>query len=265
MTLALVLRQNNATPYALRVVWTQAEYQANPAITIACGVGNAVAAGSTAGVGVYGAVRVTWAQAQYEATSGTTITPTVGNAVAGGPAGTTVSVALSIGAGIGNAVASSPVGTTVSVDALIATGIGGAIAAGLRADILPPAVPSVGATPGPVSPRPRYRVRIGSRWVEVDPLDPVSVRRAVDAAQEQGQEAAADNVESPAEVAAQAVAVEPVIGPDYAALAREARRISDSIRKAYADALQTELIARLMRERIEQDDEDDIAVLLASI
>jgi hypothetical protein len=66
-------------------------------------------------------------------------------------------------------------------------------------------------------------------------------------------------------VAAQAVQIEPVIGPDYAALAREARRISDAIRKAYADALQTELIARLMRERIEQDDEDDIAVLLASI
>jgi hypothetical protein len=274
-------------------------------LSIGADVGNAVAAGATADAGTVGLVRITWAEAAYQATAGAIVACSTGNAVASGPIGATVSVDVSIGADTGNAVATGPVGATVSVDlsidadiggavaagatagvsvdsiysaritwaeaaylpdpnVVILCGTGGAIAAGLRADILPPLV-STGATPGPVSPRPRYRVRIGLRWVEVDPLDPMSVRRAVDAAQEEGQEAAAENTESPAEVAAQAVVMGPIIGPDYAALAREAKRINESIRKAFADALQTELISRLMREQIERDDEDDIAVLLASI
>jgi len=247
----------------VRVTWAEAQYQAVPNVTIPFGVGNAVAAGATAGVAVYGAVRITWAEAQYQATSGTTVPFTVGNAVAGGPAGATVSEDITLVATTGNAVAA---GSTVSITTptLITCGIGNAVAAGQQCQVLPPLTVAPSATPG-YAPKTRYRVRVGTRWMEVDPLDPMSVRRAYDAAQEDAQDAATQDVEAPAAVAAQAVVVQPIKGPDYAGLAKEARRISEDIRKVYADALQTALIARLMREQIERDDEDDIAVLLASI
>jgi hypothetical protein len=51
-------------------------------------------------------------------------------------------------------------------------------------------------------------------------------------------------------------------GVDYAAVRAEAQRISDMVRAVYAEALQRELIGRLMREQIERDDEDDIELLL---
>ena len=249
--------------YAARITWAEAQYQASPNVTVPFGVGNAVAAGSTAGITVYGAVRVTWAEAQYQATSGTTVPFTVGNAVAGGPAGATVSEDITLVATTGNAVAA---GSTFGITAttLISCGTGNAVAAGQQCQVLPPLTVAPSATPG-YAPKTRYRVRVGSRWMEVDPLDPMSVRRAYDAAQEDAQDAATQDVEVPAAVAAQAVVVQPIKGPDYAGLAKEARRISEDIRKVYADALQTALIARLMREQIERDDEDDIAVLLASI
>jgi len=247
----------------VRVTWAEARYQAVPNVTIPFGVGNAVAAGATAGVAVYGAVRITWAEAQYQATSGTTIPLAVGNAVAGGPAGATVSEDITLGFTTGNAVAGGPSGATVSVDITLDCGTGNAVAEG-QTCLLPALTVAPSATPG-YAPKTRYRVRVGTRWMEVDPLDPMSVRRAYDAAQEDAQDAATQDVEAPAAVAAQAVVVQPIKGPDYAGLAKEARRISEDIRKVYADALQTALIARLMREQIERDDEDDIAVLLASI
>ena len=247
----------------VRVTWAEAQYQAVPNVTVPFTVGNAVAAGSTAGVAVYGAVRITWAEAQYQATSGTTVPFTVGNAVAGGPAGATVSEDITLGFTTGNAVAGGPAGATVSVDLTLDCGTGNAVAEG-QTCLLPALTVAPSATPG-YAPKTRYRVRVGSRWMEVDPLDPMSVRRAYDAAQEDAQDAATQDIEAPAAVAAQAVVVQPIKGPDYAGLAKEARRISEDIRKVYADALQTALIARLMREQIERDDEDDIAVLLASI
>jgi hypothetical protein len=250
--------------YAARITWAEAQYQASPNVTIPFTVGNAVAAGATAGVTLYGAVRVTWAEAQYQSSGGDTVGFTVGNAVAGGPAGTTVSEDITLVATTGNAVAGGPSGATVSVDLTLDCGTGDAVAAGQQCQVLPPLTVAPSATPG-FAPRTRYRVRVGSRWMEVDPLDPMSVRRAYDAAQEDAQDAATQDVEAPAAVAAQAVVVQPIKGPDYAGLAKEARRISEDIRKVYADALQTALIARLMREQIERDDEDDIAVLLASI
>jgi len=249
---------------AVRVTWAEAQYQADPSVTVPFTAGNAVAAGATAGVAVYGAVRVTWAEAQYQATSGTTVSFTVGNAVAGGPAGATVSEDITLGFTTGNAVAGGPSGATVSVDLTLDCGTGNAVAAGQQCQVLPPLAVAPSATPG-YAPKTRYRVRVGTRWMEVDPLDPMSVRRAYDAAQEDAQDAATQDVEAPAAVAAQAVVVQPIKGPDYEGLAKEARRISEDIRKVYADALQTALIARLMREQIERDDEDDIAVLLASI
>lgn len=229
---------------------------------IAGGIGNASATGSTATVTLY-AARISWAEAQYQASSGTTITPTVGNAVAAGQTAV-VGGDQVIACGIGNAVASGPSGASVSVDISIDCGIGNATAAGQQCQVLPPLTVAPSATPG-YAPKTRYRVRVGRRWLEVDPLDPMSVRRAYDVAQEDAQDAATQNVEVPAAVAAQAVVVQPIKGPDYAGLAKEARRISEDIRKVYADALQTALIARLMREQMERDDEDDIAVLLASI
>lgn len=250
--------------YGARITWAEAQYQESPNVTVPMYVGNAVAAGATAGVTVYGAVRITWAEAQYQATSGTTIPFTIGNAVAGGPAGTTVSEDITIAPTVGNAVAGGPSGASVSVDASIDCGTGNATAAGQQCQVLPPLTVAPSATPG-YAPKTRYRVRVGRRWLEVDPLDPMSVRRAYDVAQEDAQDAATQDVEAPAAVAAQAVVVQPIKGPDYAGLAKEARRISEDIRKVYADALQTALIARLMREQMERDDEDDIAVLLASI
>lgn len=249
--------------YAARITWAEAQYQASPNVTIPLNVGNAVAAGATASVTVYGAVRITWAEAQYQASSGTTITPTVGNAVAAGQTAV-VGGNQVIACGIGNAVASGPSGASVSVDISIDCGIGNATAAGLQCQVLPPLTVAPSATPG-YALKTRYRVRVGRRWLEVDPLDPMSVKRAYDVAQEDAQDAATQDVEAPAAVAAQAVVVQPIKGPDYAGLAKEARRISEDIRKVYADALQTALIARLMREQMERDDEDDIAVLLASI
>lgn len=250
--------------YGARITWAEAQYQASPNVTLPMYVGNAVAAGATASVSVYGSVRITWAEAQYQATSGTTIPFTIGNAVAGGPAGATVSEDITIAPTVGNAVAGGPSGASVSVDAGIDCGIGDATAAGQQCQVLPPLTVAPSATPG-YTPKTRYRVRVGRRWLEVDPLDPMSVRRAYDVAQEDAQDAATQDVEAPAAVAAQAVVVQPIKGPDYTGLAKEARRISEDIRKVYADALQTALIARLMREQMERDDEDDIAVLLASI
>lgn len=250
--------------YGARITWAEAQYQESPNVTLPMYVGNAVAAGATAGVTVYGAVRITWAEAQYQASDGTTIPFTIGNAVAGGPAGATVSEDITIAPTVGNAVAGGPSGASVNVDASIDCGIGDATAAGQQCQVLPPLTVAPSATPG-YAPKTRYRVRVGRRWLEVDPLDPMSVRRAYDVAQEDAQDAATQDVEAPAAVAAQAVVVQPIKGPDYAGLAKEARRISEDIRKVYADALQTALIARLMREQIERDDEDDIAVLLTSI
>jgi hypothetical protein len=253
----------SVSQYGARVTWAEAQYQASPNVTLPMYVGNAVAAGATASVSVYGAVRITWAEAQYQATSGTTVPFTVGNAVAGGPAGATVSEDITLGFATGNAVAGGPSGATVSVDLTLDCGTGNAVAEG-QTCLLPALTVAPSATPG-YAPKTRYRVRVGTRWMEVDPLDPMSVRRAYDAAQEDAQDAATQDIEAPAAVAAQAVVVQPIKGPDYAGLAKEARRISEEIRKVYADALQTALIARLMREQIERDDEDDIAVLLASI
>lgn len=254
----------SVSQYGARITWAEAQYQESPNVTVPMYVGNAVAAGATASVTVYGAVRITWAEAQYQATSGTTIPFTIGNAVAGGPAGTTVSDDITIAATVGNAVAGGPSGASVSVATSIDCGIGNATAAGQQCQVLPPLTVAPSATPG-YAPKTRYRVRVGRRWLEVDPLDQMSVRRAYDVAQEDAQDAATQDVEAPAAVAAQAVVVQPIKGPDYAGLAKEARRISEDIRKVYADALQTALIARLMREQMERDDEDDIAVLLASI
>jgi hypothetical protein len=208
----------------------------------------------------------------------------VGSAVAGGPSGATVSEDITVGVQAGNANAAGLVASVSSAAGPVYAArvtwaeaqylpdpnitvrclVGNAIAAGERCRVLPPLSVAPSATPG-YAPRQRYRVRVGSRWMEVDPLDPMSVRRAYDVAQEDAQDAATQDVEAPAAVAAQAVVVQPIKGPDYAGLAKEARRISEDIRKVYADALQTALIARLMREQIERDDEDDIAVLLAII
>ena len=254
-------------PYALRVTWAEGQYQGTSPTTISANVGNAVANGggqaaiaTTITFGVGGAVA---AGSQASVLQGDIVSAGIGNAVASGPVGATVSEDLSIIALAGNATASGlTAGLTFAT--LISCGIGDSAAAGQQCQVLPPLTVAPSATPG-YAPRTRYRVRVGSRWMEVDPLDPMSVRRAYDAAQEDAQDAATQDVQAPAAVAAQAVVVQPIKGPDYAGLAKEARRISEDIRKVYADALQTALIARLMREQIERDDEDDIAVLLASI
>jgi hypothetical protein len=253
---------------AVRVTWAEAQYQATSGTTVSFTVGNAVA-GGPAGATV---------------SEDITLGFTTGNAVAGGPSGATVSIDLTLDCGTGNAVAAGLVASVSGAagpsylarvtwaeaqyqadpNVRIVCFVGNADAAGQRCQVLPPLTVAPSATPG-YAPRTRYRVRVGSRWMEVDPLDPMSVRRAYDAAQEDAQDAATQDVEAPAAVAAQAVVVQPIKGPDYEGLAKEARRISEDIRKVYADALQTALIARLMREQIERDDEDDIAVLLASI
>lgn len=258
--------------------------QAAVSTSVVFGVGNAVAAGSTATVVNYGA-QVTWAEAQYQASANVTLPMFVGGASAAGQTAAIISVSP-IQCGIGNAVATGPVGATVFENVSIVSGVGNAgaagqafaitgnvslnctvgdaNAAGQQCQVLPPLTVAPSATPGHET-KARYRVRVGKRWVEVDPLDQMSVRRAYDLAQEDAEQVAEQDVEQPAVVAKQAVVVQPIKGPDYAGLAKEARRISEDIRRVYADALQTALIARLMREQMDQDDEDDVAVLLASI
>lgn len=135
----------------------------------------------------------------------------------------------------------------------------------------PPAVvqPERGATGGGPSARSTYRVRVGRRWVEVDPLDPATLTRAMQLAEEAAQEAAEKASErhtaSPRRQAVRAVRAEPVEAPsvDYAAIRAEAQRVSEMVRAVYAEALQRELIGRLLREQMERDDEDDIELLLA--
>jgi hypothetical protein len=134
----------------------------------------------------------------------------------------------------------------------------------------PPVVvqPERGATGGgPGARGHRYKVRVGRRWVEVDPMDAVSVQRAYALAEEAAQEAAERPVASPKRAAVRAVAAEPIAPPsvDYASLRAEAQRVSDMVRAVYAEALQRELIGRLMREQMERDDEDDIELLLTVV
>jgi hypothetical protein len=118
--------------------------------------------------------------------------------------------------------------------------------------------------PGGDRRRRTYRLRVGRRWVEVDPLDSESLRRAYALAEDAAQEAAERRVVAPRRSAARVVAAVPqrAATVDYAGLAADARRVSEQVRAVYAEALQRELIARLMRERIERDDEDDIELLL---
>lgn len=110
----------------------------------------------------------------------------------------------------------------------------------------------------------RYRVRVGRRWIEVDPLDAASVRAAYALAEQAAHEAAQTREAAPKRSAGRVVAVAParVAGVDYVALRDEAHRISEQVRRVYAEAMQRELIGRLLRERIERDDEDDIELLL---
>lgn len=110
----------------------------------------------------------------------------------------------------------------------------------------------------------RYRVRVGRRWIEVDPLDDASLRAVYIAAEQEAQKAAEGRVAAPRRSAARVVAAAApkAAGVDYAAVRAEAQRISEMVRAVYAEALQRELIGRLMREQIERDDEDDIELLL---
>lgn len=128
---------------------------------------------------------------------------------------------------------------------------------------------SRGATGGGSAPRGhRYRVRVGRRWVEVDPSDAVSVQRAYALAEQAAQQAAEKAVDrpqaAPQAVARRVVRAEPIAPPsvDYARLRDEAQRVADMVRSVYAQALQRELIGRLMREQMEREDEDDIELLL---
>lgn len=254
-------------PYVVRVTWAEGQYQGTSPTTISANVGNAVADGggqaAIATTIVFGVGNAVAAGNVADIGQPGIILCGVGNAVAGGPSGATVSENTSLVAGVGNAAAAGqPFAITGNVS--LSCTVGDASAAGQQCTVLPPLNVAPDATPGYVT-KARYRVRVGRRWVEVDPLDQVSVRRAYELAQEDAEQAAEQNVEQPAAVAKQAVVVQPVKGPDYAGLAKEARRISEDIRRVYADALQTALIARLMREQMDQDDEDDVAVLLASI
>jgi predicted ATP-grasp superfamily ATP-dependent carboligase len=89
------------------------------------------------------------------------------------------------------------------------------------------------------------------------------VQAAVLAAQEAAQDAAETRVVAPQRSAARVVAVRPVSASsvDYAGLAQEAARISEQIREVYAQALQRELIARLVREQIDEDEDDSVLLL----
>jgi len=120
-----------------------------------------------------------------------------------------------------------------------------------------------GVTPG-IERGPRYRVRVGRKWLTVDPLDAQSVQAAVLAAQEAAQDAAETRVVAPQRSAARVVAVKPASAPsvDYTALKAESERIAEQVRAVYAQALQRELIARLMREEMERDEDEAVLLLL---
>ena len=126
------------------------------------------------------------------------------------------------------------------------------------------------ATPG-TNERASYRVRVGKRWMRVDPLDPQSLRAAMVAAAEQAEMDAQDA--SNASVAPQKAAAKVVAastaktaakasGVDYAAYRAESQRIALQVREVYAQAMQRELIARLMQEDIERDEDESLLLLL---
>jgi predicted Zn-dependent protease len=119
-------------------------------------------------------------------------------------------------------------------------------------------------TPGTGSRSARYRVRVGKRWLYVDPLDPLSVRAALSAAEDAAQEAAEGPPSDPQSAAVRAIGVAPARAPsvDYTALKAESERIAEQVRAVYAQALQRELIARLMREEMDRDEDEAVLLLL---
>ena len=125
-----------------------------------------------------------------------------------------------------------------------------------------PVVQTEQATPGYSDARGRfYRVRVGKRWLTVDPLDPETLKAVYVAAEQEAERVAEQRVVEPAKSAAQVVKVEaPRV--DYAGLAADAKRISEQVREVYAAALQRELIARLMREQMDREDDDAVLMLL---
>lgn len=126
------------------------------------------------------------------------------------------------------------------------------------------------ATPGYARTRGyRYRVRVGNKWVTVDPLDPLSVRAAMAQAEEAAERQAQGTVvDAPQTVAKRVVRVDaPRVSPkaagvDYGALRADAERIAEQVRAVYAEALQRELIARLMREAMDRDEDEAVLLLL---
>jgi predicted Zn-dependent protease len=119
-------------------------------------------------------------------------------------------------------------------------------------------------TPGTDRRSARYRVRVGKQWLYVDPLDPMSVRAALSAAEDAAQEAAEGPPSDPQRAAVRAIGVAPARAPsvDYAALKAESERIAEQVRAVYAQALQRELIARLVREEMERDEDEAVLLLL---
>lgn len=126
----------------------------------------------------------------------------------------------------------------------------------------PVVVQAAQSTPGYSDARGRtYRVRVGKRWMTVDPLDAETLKAVYIAAEQEAERVAKVRVVEPVKSAEQVVKVEaPRV--DYAGLAADAKRISEQVREVYAQALQRELIARLMREQMDREDDDAVLMLL---
>jgi hypothetical protein len=191
-------------------------------------------------------------------------------AASGSAAGVATAAAVGDGLAAGSATGSSAgtstaVGVGASIAAATGAAAGGSTAAGVSNAPAPePAASTMFSGGYDDTRRHTYKVRIGKRVVIVDPLDPMSVRAAMDLARDEAEEAAERLPAAPQRAAARSVQVKPeaALGVDYEALRANAQRISDQVRAVYAQALQREMTAHLLRSRMDAQDEDDAEALL---
>lgn len=229
-------------------------------------------AAQTVGAFTQTATAQTWAQAQASQTVSAFGQSATGQVWAGLQAAQTVGAFTqsATGAAWAQASATQAVGAfaqTAGAEVVAPRDITGAQQVGAFGQVAAaendsPVVQAAQSTPGYSDARGRtYRIRVGKRWMTVDPLDPATLKAVYAAAEQEAERVAQVRVVEPVKSAAQVVKVEaPRV--DYAGLAADAKRISEQVREVYAQALQRELIARLMREQMDREDDDAVLMLL---
>lgn len=235
--------------------------------TISCGVGAALGDGQTAGFSISVGASVGAATGSGTAAIYAVVGASVGSAVGGGSAtiggalsaqvgvaladGSQATILEALNAGVGSAIAAGSTADVQIDSGEIAAAIGAAIASGIRTGIVSESGYASGGW-----------VRIGKRRMRVDPLDPVSLREAFEAAQDEGAEEAEviAPIVQPAVVAKQQVKPVEVVRSSREDAQAFAKFLAQ-VRSEYEAAVRTAMIIRLMKEA-EDDDEEALLLLM---